>query len=358
MFREDIKVILMDRKYGLRLTLLIGFLLLLVLIVFLTTIGTANISFVDTMRIICQKIPFLGSVVSGEGINEVHSMIVLKVRLPRLIAAAVIGMGLSVSGAAYQGMFVNPLADPYVLGVSSGAALGAAIAIAAGFESSVGGFGIAAVAAFVFSILTIFIVFGIAKTGTKISNTNLLLSGVAVGNFALSVIAVIMVLNRDRVDKIVFWTLGSVSTASWNQLVLLVPIVTCGVILILIYARDLNIIASGEDEARSLGVEVESVKKILLLICSLIVAACVSVGGIIGFVGLIIPHTIRLVTGSDNRLVLPFSAVGGAIFLIVCDTLARSVVSPAEIPVGALTSMFGAPFFIFLLMRRKKRMMI
>lgn len=348
----------MDRTYRLRLALITGFLLLLVLIVFLTAIGTANISFADTIRIICLKIPFLGNFVSGEEINEVHRTIVLNVRLPRLIAAAVIGMGLSVSGAAYQGMFINPLADPYVLGVSSGAALGASIAIAAGFENSFGGFGIAAVAAFAFSILTIFVVFGIAKTGTKISNTNLLLSGVAVGNFATSVIAVIMVLNRDRVDKIVFWTLGSVSTASWNQLALLVPIIAAGAILIMIYARDLNIIASGEDEARSLGVEVESVKKILLFLCSLIVAACVSVGGIIGFVGLVIPHTIRLVTGSDNRLVLPFSAVGGAVFLIVCDTLARSVVSPAEIPVGAITSMFGAPFFIFLLIKRKKRMMI
>ncbi len=346
-----------DKRHTYLIVLLLGIITLLAMIIFMSTIGTANISFFESLRIICARIPFVGKVFFSDPINEVHSLIIWDVRVPRLLAAAIIGMGLSVSGATYQGMFINPLADPYVLGVSSGAALGAALAIAAGFESGIMGFGLSSAAAFIFSLLTIFIVFTIAKSGARISNTNLLLAGVAVGNFALSVISVIMVLNRDKVEKIVFWTMGSVSTASWGQIALLLPVIILCILFIFIYARDLNIIASGEDEARSLGVEVERVKKILLFICSLIVASCVSVGGVIGFVGLIIPHTVRLVTGSDNRVVLPFSALGGAVFLVICDTLARIAVSPAEVPVGAVTSMFGAPFFVLLLLKRKKRML-
>jgi iron complex transport system permease protein len=342
-----------DNKKKYRLLFIAGLLLLLFLIVVSATIGAADISLVDAFRIMIKKIPFVGSLLGEWSASKTHELIVLNVRLPRILAAAVIGIGLSVVGAAYQSMFVNSMADPYVLGVSSGAALGASIAIVLGAERLVGGFGLVTAAAFIFALLTVFIVFSIAKTGARISSTYLLLAGVAVSFFATSLISVLMVLNRDRITKITYWMMGSVAYITWKQVLILIPVITLGTVVICFFARDLNIIVAGEEGAKSLGVEVEAVKKILMVVCSIVVAACVSVSGIIGFVGLIIPHTIRLVAGSDNRVVLPFSAVGGGIFLIICDTIAR--IPTSEIPVGVLTSMFGAPYFISILLRNKRK---
>lgn len=340
-----------DKKHRYRLAFILSLLVLLFFIVFSAAVGAANISIIDAFRILLSKIPLVERFAAGSETNDMHELIVLNIRLPRVIAAASIGMGLSIVGSAYQGMFVNPMADPYVLGVSSGAALGATIAIVLGADKSVGGFGLITAAAFVFALLTVLIVFSIAKTGTRIFNTHLLLTGVAVSFFASSIISVLMIFNRHKMEKIVYWMMGSVAVTTWKQVLILVPVVVLGTVIISFFARDLNIIVTGEDGARSLGIEVEKVKKILLLICSIIVAACVSVSGIIGFVGLIIPHTIRLIAGSDNRVVMPFSAVGGGIFVILCDTLSRMPTS--EIPVGVLTSMFGAPYFISLLIRSK-----
>ncbi|HHV30627.1 FecCD family ABC transporter permease [Acetivibrio mesophilus] len=342
-----------DKKYRYRFALIFGGLLLVLLILTSVTVGAANISLLDTLRILIGRIPFLGGFVSGGEVSRTHELIVLNIRLPRVIAAAAIGIGLSAVGATYQGMFANPMADPYVLGVSAGAALGASIAIVMGADKIVGGFGLTTAAAFIFALLTVFIVFSIAKTGAKVSNTHLLLAGVAVSFFASSVMSVLMVLNRDKVANITYWMMGSIAFTSWKQVIILVPLVIAGTIAVCVFARELNIIAAGEDGARSLGVEVEKVKKVLLVICSVIVAACVAVSGVIGFVGLIIPHTVRLISGSDNRIVLPFSAIGGGIFLVLCDTISR--IPTAEIPVGVLTSMFGAPYFISILIRSKKK---
>ena len=170
-----------------------------------------------------------------------------------------------------------------------------------------------------------------------------------------------MVFNKDLIQNVVMWTMGSVSTASWKKVAIVLPFVVIGSLIVLVFARDLNIMSTGDEAARSLGINVERVKKILLVISSFIVAACVSVSGIIGFVGLIIPHIVRLLTGSDHRAVLPFSIVVGAVFMVVCDTMARNLVSmvtgsPAEIPVGAITAIFGSPYFIYLLIKRKKVM--
>ncbi|HOM01470.1 MAG TPA: iron chelate uptake ABC transporter family permease subunit [Acetivibrio sp.] len=342
-----------DKKYRYRFALIFGGLLLLFLILASATVGAANISILDALRILTRRIPFVGRLASGGEISRTHELIILNIRLPRVIAAAAIGAGLSAAGATYQGMFSNPMADPYVLGVSAGAALGASLAIVMGADKIVGGFGVITAAAFVFALLTVLIVFNIAKTGAKLSNTHLLLAGVAVSFFASSIMSVLMVLNRDKLSNIAYWMMGSIAFTSWKQVLILVPLVVLGIIAVCVFARELNIIAAGEDEARSLGVEVEKVKKLLLVICSVVVAACVAVSGVIGFVGLIIPHTIRLISGSDNRVVLPFSAIGGGIFLILCDTISR--IPTSEIPVGVLTSMFGAPYFISILIRNKKK---
>ena len=164
-----------------------------------------------------------------------------------------------------------------------------------------------------------------------------------------------MLFNHTQIEKIVFWLMGSVSAASWNQVIVIVPIVIVGTIGIGIFSKDLNIMLLGEESANSLGIEVEKVKKILLFISSMIVASAVSVSGIIGFVGLIIPHTVRLLMGPDNRVLIPFSALGGAVFMILADTLARTAIPPTELPVGVITSLFGAPYFIYLLVKTKKK---
>ena len=295
-----------DNKKRYKCTLAFGVILLMFVMVLSTTIGAADISFLDALCIILKKIPLIRKFAGQDVVNDIHGVIVLNIRLPRIVAAAVIGMGLSVVGAAYQGMFGNPMADPYILGVSSGAALGATIAIIFASNKSVGGFSLVTLSAFVFALLTVFVVFSIAKSGSMVSNTHLLLAGVAVSFFATSLISVMMIFNKERIEKITFWMMGSTAYTTWKQVMLLLPVVVLGTVTISFFARDLNIISAGEKEAKSLGVEVGKVKRILLVICSIIVASCVAVSGIIGFVGLIIPHTIRLIMGFDNRVVLPF----------------------------------------------------
>jgi iron complex transport system permease protein len=247
------------------------------------------------------------------------------------------------------------MADPYVLGISNGAGLGATIAIVFGLESIWWGIGMVSLLAFVRALATTFAVYAIAKVGGRLPSINVLLAGVAVGLFEYSIITILMIFKKDKIESIIMWLMGSVNAASWQQAALLVPVTLIGVIILCFFARDLNVISSNEETAKSLGVKVEAVKKILLGICSLLIAVCVSVSGIIGFVGLVVPHAARLITGSDHRAMLPFSAVGGAIFLVICDTLARSLMPPTELPAGAVTSLFGAPYFIYLLIKSKKK---
>ena len=327
-----------------KMTLLAASTVLFFIIVGASSIGTAQISFKEVLSIIFGKI-----------VNT-HSLIIWDIRLPRILLAALVGAGLSVVGAVFQGMFRNQMADPYILGVSSGAALGATIIIALGIEQSViYGAGLATIAAFIFAIITVFAVYNFGKRNNIVFISSLLLSGLAINYFLSSLISIIMMLNRKHLERIIFWVMGSFTTASWQQLIFLIPIIFVGVIIIVFLSRDLNILATGEDTAKSLGVEVEKVKKILLFVSTLIVAACVSVSGIIGFVGLIIPHIVRLVVGADHRKLLPFSVVFGAIFMIICDTTARVIISPSEVPVGAVTALLGVPFFIYLLVKNNKK---
>ena len=348
-------MIFVEKRAYIRLILILSTIALIVLMILSATIGVANISFMEAMRIMLSKTPFIGSLIPINDIDYAHMMIVLNLRFPRIILAALVGAGLSIVGAALQGMFKNPMADPYVLGISSGASLGATIAIVAGLEYTFFGVGITTVFAFIGSILTIICVCSVARVGGKLPGTTLLLSGIAVSFMLSSLVSIIMIFNRGQVERIVFWIMGSVSAASWKQIALLFPVVVGSIAIIMAFSRDLNAMLTGEETARSLGIEVERVKKYLILVCSILVAACVSVSGIIGFVGLIIPHTVRLITGSDHRGVLPFSVVGGAIFMVICDTIARNAVPPVEIPGGAITSIIGAPYFIYLLYKNKKK---
>ena len=273
-------------------------------------------------------------------------------RLPRILLCVLIGAVLSVSGATYQSVFRNPLTDPYVLGISSGASLGAAVAILLGLESSFFGVGLLALAT---ALLTVVLIYKIASIGNRMHTATLLLTGVCFTFLATAIVSFLMVINQDKMDRIIFWTMGSFASVSWTDVLIMLPVAVAGIAVVLYHSKDLNLLLVGSETAKSLGVEVEKVKKILLLATTLMVAFAVSACGVIGFVGLVVPHCIRLVAGSDNRLIIPYSTVVGGIFLLLCDTLARTVLMPSEIPVGSVTALVGAPMFIYLLYKSKKR---
>ena len=332
-----------------------GVFILLLVVIAAANFGVADISFKQTAMILMSKIPIINGLIDMKGIKATSVIILLQLRLPRIILACLVGAALSVVGAAFQGIFKNPMADPFVLGVSSGAALGASITMVFLKEIEFLGLSVIAFNAFLGAITTTFLVYNIAKVGRKVPTATLLLAGISLNYLLSSIISLIMIFNRQEIERIIMWTMGSFSTGSWKEVFLLLIIVIPSIILITMFARDLNVMLLGEENARSLGVNVEGLKKYILIISTIMIAAVVSVSGIIGFVGLIIPHGVRMFTGPDNRVVIPFSAITGAIFLIICDTMARSLVPPSEIPVGIITSIFGVPFFIYLLYKTKKK---
>lgn len=281
----------------------------------------------------------------------VNSQIFWQLRLPRVLMSVLVGAVLSVCGAAYQSIFRNPLTDPYVLGVSSGASLGAAVAILLGLEAFLWGVGGMALAA---ALATVWLIYRIASIGNRMHTTTLLLTGVCLTLLISALISFLMVLNQEKMDSIIFWTMGSFGSSSWTDVAVMAPVAVAGMGVVLWYSRDLNLLLAGSEAAKSMGCEVEKVKHVLLLATTLMVAFAVSSCGVIGFVGLIVPHAVRLVAGADNRRVVPYSMLCGALFVLVCDTLARYLLRPSELPVGSLTSMVGAPMFIYLLYRNKK----
>jgi len=334
-----------------------GIILLLFIIIGSTNIGVANISVKQTAEILLSKIPLVNKFITLDNIKESSIVIILKLRLPRIILAGFVGAGLSIVGASFQGMFKNPMADPYVLGISSGAALGATLSMVFGIDSHIIGLSLTTLCAFIGAVITTLIVYNIARIGSKVPSTTLLLSGVAISFLLSSIISLIMTFKREQIERIVMWTMGSVSAASWNHVLVVIPVVMVSTLILYFLSRDLNVYQLGEDDAKTMGIETEKLKKYILLICTIQVSVAVSVSGIIGFVGLIVPHVVRFLTGSDNRVVIPFSALGGAIFLVLCDTIARSIVPPMEIPVGIVTSIFGVPFFMYLLYKTKKKVL-
>lgn len=309
------------------------------------TLGAASITPFEALHIIVEKIMRSNS-------TSVYEKIIFNIRLPRVILAALVGVGLSVTGASFQGIFKNPMADPYVLGISSGAALGATLSIVFRLESS--GLVLTTICAFLGALFSTMLVYNIAKVGNKIPTTTLLLAGIAVNFLFSSMISISMILHREAMERVIYWTMGSFNNASYKQITFIAPIVI--VISCIFYSshRALNIMAVGDESAYTLGVDGEKIKKRIIILSSIMVAFVVSVSGIIGFVGLIIPHASRMIVGSNNRELIPFSAILGALFLIVCDALSRTLIPPIELPVGAITSLFGAPYFIFLLWKRKR----
>lgn len=334
------------------LMLLCAVALLLFLMLFSLTLGPAQISIMESFLLIISAIPGAGSLIDVNQFPSIHQVIIVDIRMPRVILAALVGSALAAVGTTFQGLFKNPMADPYIIGVSSGAALGAAIAIVLGAESMISFWALPA-AAFLGALLSTWLVYNIARVGGRVPVYTLLLSGVALSAFASALMSFVMILNASEMRQIVFWMLGSFSGKGWSHVTVAFPFILLGILGLWVFARDLNAMLFGEDTAQNLGIDTERLKKLLLIIAALTVAAAVAVSGTIGFVGLIIPHIVRLLVGPDHRILLPASVLAGASFMVATDTLARIALAPTEIPVGIITAFFGGPFFIYLLRRKK-----
>lgn len=330
-------------------------LLLLLVMIFAISVGSADLSMWDSFQIVLHKIPGLDSVVNVSELAATYDKIIWQVRMPRILTSAMVGGALAIVGATFQGVFQNSLADPHILGVSSGAALGATFAMLTGASVSFMGLGTIGVFAFLGAMVTVFLVYRVAGFGGQISTTNMLLTGTAVSTMLSSIISLLMTFNNNQIAKVYMWTMGSFSSSTWEKVIFLAVFVLIGAVIMVAYSGKLNILMMGEEDAQCLGVDVSKTKTILIVTASLLVAASVSVSGIIGFVGLIIPHCVRMICGSDNRKLIPYVFFVGAIFLVFCDTIARTIAMPTEIPVGIITSIFGAPYFVMLVVTRRRK---
>ncbi len=282
--------------------------------------------------------------------SEAEAIIIFQIRLPRTFMALLVGSGLAVAGVAMQALFKNPLADPYVLGASSGAGFGAALIISLGVVSAI----FVPLAAFSGAIIASFTVYGLSMIGPRSSVSLLLLSGIALSTFFSALISYLMFVAGSNLQELVFWLMGGLWASTWQYVEITFPVVLVGTIILYAHARDLNLMLSGEESAQHLGVAVENLKRILLVTVSFIVGVAVAFCGIIGFVGLIVPHVVRTFTGPDHKALIPASALFGGILLIWADIIARSAIPGTEVPVGIITALLGAPFFMYLVRSKRK----
>jgi iron complex transport system permease protein len=329
--------------------LVVTLLLLILAVVFVLSMGMGAI------RISPKEV--LGALLSWHRSGSTNSTILLEIRLPRVLASALVGAALSVAGLLFQGLFRNPMADPYVIGSSGGAALGAGIGLFLLPTFSFLGFGSAAAMGFAGSVATIALVYWLARIGGRVPVVTLLLAGFAVSTM-LSYSTYFLVFLDDnfglRTRVLAAWLTGVIAVPPWSQLEVTAAMIACGLIVAFPLARRLNTLALGDDYARQAGIQVERTHLAIILVGSLITAAAVSLGGVISFVGLIVPHMARLILGPDNVRLLPVTAIAGSIFLVSADTLARTMLAPSEVPVGLLTAFIGGPFFLYLLRRTRR----
>lgn len=326
---------------------------LLALMVYAVTLGSVYIEPELILRSILEWIKYG---MDGVTCDDSIRFIIFEVRLPRIILAVLTGSLLSMAGAVYQAIFQNPMADPYVIGISSGAAFGATIAIIFLPPMMLLGNSIVSLAAFLSAILTSILVYFISKTKRGVDTFSLLLTGVVISTVLSSFISLMMLAHQDEAMKIMTWTMGSFNAKSWNHvLTILIPTVI-GIFFTIYHGKDLNVLVMGEEEAMTMGLDTKRLKRNMLLICALLTSIAVSVSGIIGFVGLIVPHFIRLIFGSEHKFLLKASFVFGAIFMLLSDTIARSLIGGFEIPVGIITSLIGGPLFLILLVRYRRNL--
>jgi iron complex transport system permease protein len=336
------------------LVILSVFMALLITIVISVSLGAGSPRFNEAAQVILSKLfPFLG-VDPGPQITQT---IILEIRLPRVVLAIIAGAGLAASGVAMQGVLKNPLVSPYILGISSAAGFGAALAIALGIGvvTQYGGYMVVA-NAFIFSILAMLMVYGIARL-RGVTPESVILAGVAVGYLFSAMLSLIQFIAPEHaaVRAVVFWLLGGLSTATWENMLVILPIVLVAIALIMRYSWDMNVMSLGEEVAMSIGVNSRQVLLICMALATLATASIVSFTGVIGFICLVSPHIARMMIGSDHRFLLPCSIVLGACLLLCSDTLARLVLMPSEVPVGIVTALIGVPFFLYLLLSSRRQ---
>ncbi len=325
-------------------TIFISLLLTIIVFIISLSLGSTYISISDIIKIIFNL---------DIGNLETERVIIKNIRLPRIVMSFVVGSGLAIAGVIFQGIIRNPMADPYIVGISAGAGTGVSAAIVLGISFSIFGIDSLPIMAFLGASITVYVVYNLARVDNKVPVMTFLLAGVAVGYVLNAFTSFLMVIGSQDLNKIVYWLMGSLANSSWSELKMILPYYIIGLIPISLFLNDLNIILLGEENAQYLGVDVERVKMILIVAATLITASVVSVSGSIGFVGLVVPHITRMLVGPDHRKLLPFAAIFGGIFMMISDDLARFLLAPLEIPVGIITSLAGGPYFIYLLKKKK-----
>ncbi|GGA53378.1 corrinoid ABC transporter permease [Kroppenstedtia guangzhouensis] len=307
--------------------------------------GSADLGWEDVWRTVGTKLT------GSEPVDPATEAIIWQIRLPRVILSALVGMALAGAGVVFQGLLRNPLADPYILGVSSGAALGAAIAIFTGAGAAWLGGWTVPIWAFLLASVALFLVLGLAGRGWN--RSTLILAGVVIQAFFGAMLTFLIGMSSaEELQQIQFWIMGSVSAREWHHIYVVLPFLISGLTLIWLMARPLNLFSLGERSAAHLGVSVRRTRMVLLLSATLMTAAAVAVSGTIGFVGLIIPHIMRRIAGPDHRVLIPAAVLTGGLFLVGADTVARTVMEPRELPIGVVTAFVGAPFFAWQLKRK------
>jgi iron complex transport system permease protein len=313
-------------------------------------VGAVWIPPTTTVRLVGWR---LGLADRPPGVAPSLEIILFQLRIPRVLLAAVVGSALAAAGAVFQALFRNPLADPAIIGVSSGAALGAIAAILVTGGAFAGGLVVPAVA-FLGALAAGLLVYRLARVGPAVQVATLLLAGIAVAALISAIMALVLTYSGERMRSIYFWLLGGLSARGWESLAAAAPLAALGVAAALGTAGNLNLMALGEERAAQLGLEVERFKRVALATGALLTGAAVAVAGVIGFVGLMTPHLLRLILGADHRRLLPASVLGGAVFMVLADLAARTLRAPEEIPVGAVTALLGGPFFLYLLRRQRR----
>jgi len=341
----------------------LNLILLITLIIFSFisyAIGIADITFKDAMNVLLTEIPFFRDKIDISNVKNGHLIILKNLRFPRVLLSIIIGAGLSVVGGVFQGLFKNPLAEPYILGISSGASLFATIAII--FESEYvflifSGASLFAIIGALVSVLLVIIIssrFNSDSSINSIPSIMLLLSGISVGLFFDSIATVMISVNTEKIKSITLWGMGSFQTATWEKVFITFPSILLCIIIINFFARHINVISIGDNDAQNLGIDVKKSKIILVILSSIVVALSVASSGVIGFVGLIIPNLLRGIIGADYRKLLKTSALCGGLFLLFCDTIGRMILPFSEIPVGSITAFIGAPFFLYIIIKGNK----
>lgn len=339
----------MRRQPFLAIAILIA--LLILELALAVSLGTVSIPIGDIAAIIVKR---AFGVSLGVPWSDTHEMIVWQLRLPRVLSAAIVGAALASAGVLFQGLLRNPMADPYLLGTSGGAALAATIALLVPATFGFYAFALVPMAAFTGALLAVLLVYQIARVGPRTPITTLLLAGFAASSMMASVMSFLMLMNQNTLQRVVLWTMGGISASGWDSLIVVAPLIVLGTLAAFAMANDLNAFLLGEEQAAALGVAVERQKLLAMVVGALLTGAAVAISGLVGFVGLIVPHVVRLVLGPDHRLLLPAAFLCGAIFLVLADLVARLILAPSELPLGVVTALIGAPFFIYLLRRTKR----